>query len=182
MTINDSWGFQHTDQNYKSANQIIRIFADCLSMGGNLLLDIGPKADGSIPEQQIEVLKELGRWTKKHKNAIYGSRAGIPRDYYNGYSTLSKDKTMVYLMVEGKPNGPVLIKGLKNRINRIWVEGDGTRLNHKVVGKAYWSEVPGLVYIDLPERALDKQLTVIAVLLNGPVDLYDKEVKAIESN
>ncbi len=182
MTINDSWGFQHTDNNYKSANQVIRIFADCISMGGNLLLDIGPRADGTIPQPQIDVLKELGRWTRKHKSAIYGTRAGIPKDYYNGYSTLSKDQTILYLFVDGKPDGPLLIKGLNNKIHRIWVEGDGTRLKHKVIGKAYWSKVPGLVYIDLPEKALDKHLTVISVLLDGPVDLYDKPIKAIESN
>ena len=46
MTMNDSWGFQHNDHNYKTPGQVIQIFVDCISMGGNLLLDIGPKANG----------------------------------------------------------------------------------------------------------------------------------------
>lgn len=88
MTMNDSWGYQHTDSNYKSPYILLRTFVDCLSMGGNLLLDIGPKEDGSIPEEQIAVLKEFGRWTKKHKEAIYETRAGIPTEHFQGYTTL----------------------------------------------------------------------------------------------
>lgn len=171
MTINDSWGYQQNDHNYKSANQIIRIFTDCISMGGNLLLDIGPKPDGTIPEEQQVVLKELGRWTKKHKEAIYGTVAGIPKDYYYGPSALSKDRDILYLFVTGKPVGPLMIKGLKNPINRIWVVGNGSKLNHTVMMKSYWSDVPGIVYIDVPENVLDEQVTVIAVLLKGPVEL-----------
>jgi len=182
MTMNNSWGYQPNDQNYKSVNQIIRIFVDCLSMGGNLLLDIAPKPDGTIPEEQVNILKGLGRWTTKHKEAIYKTRAGIPHGHFNGYTTLSKDKNILYLYVDNKPNGPLLIKGLKNNINRIWVVGNGTKLSHQVVGKQYWSKVPGLLYIDLPEKVQDKDVTVIALLLDGEVNLYREEGQKIESN
>jgi len=172
LTMNDSWGYQPNDMNYKTANQVIRIFTDCISKGGNLLLDIGPKPDGTIPSEQVEILKELGRWTKKHSKAIYGTRAGIPNDYYQGFSALSKDKKMLYLFVDNKPNGPILVKGLNNKVNSSWVVGNGTHLNTKVMSKAYWSKVPGLLYIDLPEEVQDKQVTVIALLLDGEIDLY----------
>jgi len=171
MTMNDSWGYQPIDLNYKSTNQIIRIFVDCISMGGNLLLDIGPKPDGSIPEEQVKILKDLGRWTNKHKEAIYGTVAGIPKDYFYGPSALSENREILYLFVDGKPNGPLMIKGLKNQVNRIWVVGNGTKLNSRVLMKSYWSDVPGILSIDLPENLLDEQVTVIAVLLKGKVDL-----------
>lgn len=182
MTMNDSWGFQFNDKNYKTPNQVIRIFVDCIGMGGNLLLDIGPKADGTIPEQQVEILKELGRWTKKHSEAIYGTEAGIPLDHFYGRTTLSKDKTMLYLFVDGKPNGPVVLKGIKNKIHRMYVVGNGTMLNFNIKGNLYWSQVPGICYIDVPENTLDSQVTVIAVLLDGPIDLYHEEGQVIESN
>ena len=304
MTMNDSWGYQHNDHNYKTPYQMIRIFVDCISMGGNLLLDIGPKADGSIPEPQLEILNEFGRWTKKHSEAIYGTRAGIeqkyftgpsalskdgetlylyidrqpngaimvngldvdvksvrvvgknadlsfkldnnllsfdldandcdptmtvvavklkqsiklvepttslneyelaevmkntswqkkhqialnnmgdpiPTGHYNGPTALSKDKTILYLMVDGKNNGPLVVRGLKNKINRIWVVGNGTKLSHKENGKLYWSNTPGITYIDLPEKVLDKDMTVIAVLLDGQLDLYRGKGHVIESN
>ena len=182
MTMNDSWGFQKNDHAYKTTDQVIGIFADVIGNGGNLLLDIGPKADGTIPEEQEEILKGLGRWTNKHKEAIYGTEAGIPKEHFYGQTTLSKDKTMLYLFIEGNPGGEVVLRGLKNRINRIWVVGQGSKLEHKVVGKVYWSHYPGIVYIDVPEHVLDKNMTVLAVLLDGKVDLYREDGAVIESN
>lgn len=175
MTINDSWGYQEHDHAYKSPNQIIRIFADCVGMGGNLLLDIGPKADGTIPEAQVAVLKELGRWTRKHREAIYGSVAGLPKAYFPGPSTLSKDRTMLYLFLEGRPTGPVAIKGLKNKVQSAWVLGHGTKLEPQVRMKAWWSSLPGIIYLDVPPEALDRQVTVLALRLDGPAELHREE-------
>ena len=175
MTMNDSWGYQHNDNNYKTPNQIIRIFTDCISLGGNLLLDIGPKADGTIPAEQVDILKQLGRWTKKHEEAIYGSHAGIPKEYFGGPSTLSKDSTVLYLFLEYKPIGPIAIKGLKNKINRIRVVGEGTKLSWDIKMKQYWSSKPGIIYIDVPEEVLDEQVTVIAVQLDGKIDLFEEK-------
>ena len=172
MTTNDSWGYQGNDRNYKTPNQVIRILVDCISMGGNLLLDIGPKEDGTIPPEQVNVLREVGRWTSKHREAVYGTRAGISKDYFYGPTALSKDRTTLYLYVDGTPSGPLLIKGLKNRVNRAWVVGNGTKLETKLLMKMYWSKIPGLVYIDVPRQALDPQVTVIGVLLDGPIDLF----------
>jgi alpha-L-fucosidase len=142
-------------------------------MGGNLLLDIGPKVDGTIPEEQVSILEALGRWTQKHAEAIYGTRAGIPNKYYYGPTSLSSDRKTLYLYVDGKPNGPLMLKGLKNKVNRIWVVGNGTKLNYDIKMKQYWSEKPGILYIDLPEEVLDPELTVISILLDGEIDLYE---------
>ena len=65
-----------------------------------------------------------------------------------------------------------MIKGLKNKVNRVRVVGDGTKLSFKVLGKQYWRPVPGLLYVDVPAEVLDEQGTVIALLLDGPIDLY----------
>lgn len=182
MTMNDSWGFQHNDKNYKTPNQVIRILVDCINKGGNLLLDVGPKADGTIPEEQVAILTELGRWTNKHAEAIYGSRAGIPYEHYYGPTTLNQKGDILYLFVPHKPNGPLMLKGIKNKINRMWVVGNGTKLNWDIKMKQYWSAVPGIVYIDVPEKVLDEQVTVIAVLLDGKVDLYREKGQVIEAN
>lgn len=182
MTMNDSWGYQKNDHEYKTTNQIIGIFADVISNGGNLLLDIGPKADGSIPEEQVQILKGLGRWTNKHREAIYGTVAGIPKEHFYGPTTLSKDHSLLYLFVKGDPKGEVVLRGLKNKINRIWVVGQGTKLAHQVVGKVYWSHYPGITYVKIPEHVLDEQMTVLAVLLDGKIDLYREDGAVIESN
>jgi alpha-L-fucosidase len=172
MTINDSWGYQPQDQEYKTPSQVLRIFIECISMGGNLLLDIGPKEDGTIPEKQVQVLKELGRWTAKHQEAVYGTKAGIPHGHFYGPTALSRDSTTLYLYLVNPPKGQVLVKGLKNKVNRVWVVGNGTKVSYKVMGKAYWSAVPGLLYIDVPEEVQDEEVTVLALLLDGKVDLH----------
>jgi alpha-L-fucosidase len=182
MTMNNSWGYQKNDHDYKSLDQLIGIFTDVISSGGNLLLDIGPKGDGSIPKEQEELLTGLGRWTQKHKEAIFGTVAGIPKEHFYGPTTLSKDKSILYLFVKGNPNGEIVLRGIKNKINRIWVVGDGTKLSHKVVGKIYWSHYPGIKYIQVPDYVLDENMTVLAVLLDGKIDLYREDGSVIESN
>ena len=99
MTSNDNWGWRPNDTLMKTSNEVIRIFSECLGMGGNLLLDIGPKADGTITWEQTRLLKDLGRWTSKHAEAIYGSKAGMPLGHFYGPSTISKDSTILYLFI-----------------------------------------------------------------------------------
>ncbi len=62
MTLNDSWGYQRADDNWKSSKTIIRNLITCVRDGGNYLLNIGPKPDGSIPEESVQVLTEVGNW------------------------------------------------------------------------------------------------------------------------
>lgn len=171
MTTNDNWGYQH-DDNWKTPYEIITIFADVASNGGNLLLDMGPKADGTIPEEQVHVLKELGAWNKKHSEAIFNTVGGIPQGHFYGPTTLSKDSTNLYLFLDGHISGQIMLKGLINKIEDITVVGNGAKLTHKIVGKISWSPIPGLVYIDVPEGVQDKYVTVLKLKLAGPVKLY----------
>jgi alpha-L-fucosidase len=176
MTINDSWGFQHTDVNFKTPYEIITIFADVISNGGNLLLDFGPREDGTIPEESINVLKELGSWNKKHSEAIFGTLAGLDAGHFYGPSTISKDSTTIYLFLAGNPQNQITLRGLMSEIDNISVLGSGSPVNWKIVGKISWSPVPGLVYIDAPATPeLDKYLTVYKIKLKTKLRLYKGE-------
>jgi alpha-L-fucosidase len=172
MTTNDNWGYQQHDQNWKTPYEVISIFVDAVANGGNLLLDIGPKEDGTIPPEEINVLKELGAWNRKNGEAIFNTIAGIPQGHFYGPTTLSKDSTTLYLFVHGKTSGPLMLKGLDSKINEITVLGSETKLTHKIVGKISWSPVPGLVYINLPEGVQDKYMTVLKLKLDKPIKLY----------
>jgi alpha-L-fucosidase len=171
MTINDSWGYQQNDRNFKSAKQIIKIFSECLSNGGNMLLDIGPKPDGTIPAEDVNVLKTLGVWTKKHAEAIYGTEGGLPGGYFHGPSTISSDSTMLYLFFPGNPGGEVMLEGVKNKIARIYVVGNGTKLEFKEYLRPYWSSNSGVIFIQVPENVLDENMTVLAVVLDGKLKI-----------
>jgi len=171
MTTTEDWGYHH-DTSWKTPYEIITIFVDAVSNGGNLLLDMGPMEDGTIPDKQIHVLKELGAWNKKNGEAIFNTVGGIPQGHFYGPTTLSKDSTTLYLFLHGNVNGTLMLKGLINKIEDITVVGNGTKIPHKVVGKISWSPVPGLVYIDVPGNVMDKYITVLKVKLDKPIKLY----------
>ncbi|MCA0381787.1 MAG: alpha-L-fucosidase [Bacteroidetes bacterium] len=173
MTSNKNWGYHPDDTAYKTPYELIAIFADVISNGGNLLFDIGPREDGWIPDEQVHLLKELGKWNKKHAAAIFGTRAGLPYGHYYGPSTLSKDSTTLYLFMPYNATGKAVIKGLNNEIASIKVIGTNAALPHKVVGKISWSHVPGIVYVDdIPATAKDVYMTVLEVKLKGKLSLY----------
>ena len=64
MTLNDSWGFQRADDNWKTPRTVIRNLITCARDGGNYLLNIGPEPDGSIPPESVRILTEAGNWMK----------------------------------------------------------------------------------------------------------------------
>lgn len=172
MTSNDNWGYRPSDTNFKTPYQVISIYSDCIGLGGNLLLDIGPKADGTIPKEQVHLLKELGRWTRKHAEAIYGTTAGMPAGHFYGPTTLSKDSTTLYLFVNSTAARNISIKGLDNAIVSAEILGSNQTLAPQIVGKISWSHVPGLVYLEIPEAAQDTYVTVIKIKLKGKLKLY----------
>ena len=175
MTLNNNWGYQPSDTNWKTPYEVISIFADVVSNGGNLLLDIGPREDGTLTPQQVNVLRELGRWNRKHGEAVFGTLAGLPSGHFYGPSTISKDSSTLYLFLPSRVNGKVVVRGLSTPIERIQVMGHDRSLSHKVVGKISWSAVPGLVYIDVPADLHDEHVTVLRVRLKGPLRLYRGE-------
>ncbi len=71
---------------------------------------------------------------------------------------------------------------LKNQISRVRIVGEGSVINHQVFNKLYWSKIPGIVYIDIPEDRLDNNLTIIAVLLDKPVELFRENISVVDSN
>lgn len=113
MTMNESWGYQHSDNHYKSSQQIIGVFVDYISKEGKLLLDIGPKADGTIPKEQVKILKVLGDGRKNIARQFM-----VPKqEHPYGPTTLSKDSTLLYLYVRDIPKGgKVAPRGVKIKL------------------------------------------------------------------
>jgi len=181
VTLNDSWGYRKHDRNFKTVRQCVRMLAECAGMGGNLLLDIAPMSDGTIPSQQFNVLKGLGRWTKKHAEALYGTTAGLPHGHFHGASTLGKSTDTLYLFLFDRPYDSVAVKGIRNKVRRAGIVG-GPELKHKSIGGAPWAGMPGVLWIDVPEAALDPDATVIKVELDGPLDLYTGSGDAVTFN
>ena len=182
MTINDSWGFRKKDKNFKSVQIVLNMLVDCMSKGGNLLLDIGPRADGTIPSEEVEVLRELGRWTSKHAEAVYGTRAGIPAGHVNAYTTLNKAGDILYVYLPYAPVESIQISGLKSKIQRARVVGNGAELKVRLYNDIDWSEVPGVYYVEVNSTVLDHRMTVLALELDGHLQLYRGSGQVISFN
>ena len=71
MTMNDSWGYQTADDNWKTPKTVVRNLVTCARDAGNYLLNIGPKADGSIPEESVRILTAVGNWMQRNGRTIY---------------------------------------------------------------------------------------------------------------
>jgi len=169
MTMNDTWAYRPSDTSYKSSREIVRIFVECLGGGGNLLLNVGPKPDGTIPEEQVDRLEDLGRWIRKHEEAVYSTVAGLPAGYFYGPSAVADDSLTVYLYLFDIPREFVALKGLRTPVKRIRVVGKEESLNWFVRDSMPWNDIPGIVYMAVPERLLDETVTVLAVELEEPV-------------
>ncbi len=169
LTVNDSWGFQSHDDNHKTVRQLVRYFVETIGAGGNLLLDVGPREDGTITAPQAERLRGLGAWIRKHNDAVYATVAGLPAGHHYGPSTLSADRETLYLICFDTPRETIGLRGVRNQIRKISVLGSGEELSHHADHGLH--DVPGVKWIKAPTTE-DAYATVIAVELDGELDLY----------
>jgi alpha-L-fucosidase len=183
MTMNDNWGYFPSDTNYKPVSQIIRTFVEVIASGGNLLLNIGPKPDGTIAKEQVERLEALGDWIRKHETAVFNSKAGLPYGHFYGPTMLNKDETKIYLALFDAPKNYISLKGIQNKVKSIKVVGSNQTLSFERNGGAAWNNIPGILRIEIPqEKNLDPNVTIIEVELEGALELYRGHGNAVELN
>jgi alpha-L-fucosidase len=172
MTMNETWGYKSYANNWKSVETLVRNLIDISSKGGNYLLNVGPKSDGTFPQESIDILKGMGTWMKLNNEAIYGSKANplAPMSWGRITSKESKTGTILYLSVFDWPkDGKLVVTGLKNEIISAKFLANGEQLKAN-------QEDEGLV-IKLPEKALDTIATVIKLEVKGTV-VVDKTASA----
>jgi len=131
MTMNDHWGYNSHDDNWKSAKDLIQKLADIASKGGNFLLNIGPKADGTFPQESIDRLAVIGEWMDVYGESIYGTSANPLKEVEWGRITekKTKDGTSLYLHVFDWPeNDYLLIEGIKGEVENIRFLADNSSL------------------------------------------------------
>ena len=164
VTMNRNWGYHATDRFFKPAPMLIRKIVECVSKGGNLLLNVGPDARGNIPEASMERLAAIGKWMDKNSRSIYGcGKAGIEKPDY-GRVTRSGNK--LYFHVYENTLGPLPLLGLKREdIRSIRYLTTGAEI--PISTSWVHSDYPDIVFANLsPDPVLpDETDTVIEVTL-----------------
>lgn len=165
MTMNTSWGFKSWDHNWKSSQDLVRNLINSSSKGGNYLLNIGPKADGSFPQESKERLEEIGAWMHDNSEAIYGSKANPLEEMPWGRITKKESKkgTILYLSVFDWPtNGQLKLNGIALKVKSVKMLASGDKLKFK-------KEADQLT-VEVPELMPDKKATVIKIQLKGKIE------------
>lgn len=171
-TINSSWGYRKDDDDYKTSGQIVRMFCDCLTLGGKMLLDVGPREDGTIDERQERVLLDLGEWVHKHEEAVFDTKKGLDYAHFLGGSVLSADEKTVYLFVYDRPVESICVKGIKTPVKRVSTLVGGRSLRFSYTGALPWVDIPGTLWIwtdEMCDSEWDLYATVIKVELESEI-------------
>jgi alpha-L-fucosidase len=154
MTLNDSWGYQRADDNWKSARTVIRNLITCARDGGNYLLNIGPMPDGSVPPESVRVLTEVGEWMGVHGETIYKAEPCNP--HISAYANFTRRGNTLYMHVHFWPGSDVSISGLKVKVLSARVLKTGAAAT--VTQDEYRTHLTGL-----PKERPDSPVTTIVL-------------------
>ena len=156
ITMNDNWGFKAIDHNWKSPRKLVETLVETASKGGNLLLNIGPMADGRFPPEAVDRMNALAVWMKDHGDTIHGTTASIftaPKRFRA--TTAGKN---VHLFVTEWAGGPLALTGLRTRP----VEA-GLRLGGGKMQRLEIVEADGTYTVVLPAAAPDTLIPVVSL-------------------
>lgn len=165
LTMNESWGWNPEDTDYKPVGAIIHSLCETAGRGGNLLLNISLRGDGSLPAESRARLEAIATWMSRHSEAIHGSETGLEPWQFYGPSTRKGDR--VYLFLLYRPYETVTVRGVPiKRVERVSVLGSGTELSFSTrtgVIEQLLADPDGEVTISVPEAEMDPYATVLAL-------------------
>jgi alpha-L-fucosidase len=155
MTMNDTWGFKHYDENWKSSERLIRNLIDIVSKGGNYLLNVGPTAEGLIPAPSVERLADMGRWMKVNAEAIYGSGASPFTEQLPWGRATRKDGKLYLHVFDWPADGRLLVPVIDGKVTsaRLLAGGSSVEVTQAADG----------LTLKLPAKAPDPIASVIAL-------------------
>jgi len=184
MTMNDSWGFNRGDDNWKRARTIVSNLAECAGGGGNYLLNIGPKPDGSVPAESVEILEGVGKWLDGNGKSIYGSERGSFS--WNTNATYTRRGNVLYIhqrywpgetpasewLPFFQPATVIAIGGIKTRVKSVRVLRSGESVR-------FTQDEFGLRLTGLPAQAPDHPATVFEVDCEGEPVIDHNAIRAM---
>lgn len=147
FTMNNNWGYCANDHYYKPASMLIKKLVECVSKGGNMILNVGPDAKGKFPKESSAILAEIGRWMDKNHDSIYGCSPAldIPKP---DYGRITRNGNKYYVHIYENTLGPLPLIGFdKDKIVKVRALDDG----HEIPLSNAWmhSDYPDIAFVDL---------------------------------
>jgi len=159
-TINDTWGFKSYDRNWKSVDDLTFKLVDIVSKGGNYLLNVGPTAEGVIPQASVERLQAIGRWMQVNGEAVYGCG---PSPFKNLIHPCTTKPGKIYVHVFEYPllSKQLVVAGLKSKVTKAYLLADVWRRALPV------SVEDGSPVVTLPDEGPDPVDNVVVLEIEG---------------
>ncbi|PWJ29106.1 alpha-L-fucosidase [Faecalicatena orotica] len=145
-TLNDTWGFNKDDENWKEPDDILRLLLKIVSRGGNYLLNIGPDGTGKVPERSCEILSEVGKYVRENAEAIFGTKRVDLYPYDLEWAQLTRKDHKLYVHVL-RPQMRIELLNVANRVKGAYLVRDGQKL---VCRARKICEGDSMVEVDLP--------------------------------
>lgn len=149
-TLNDNWGFNRFDNNWKSEQDILKLLIKINSRGGNYLLNVGPDGKGNIPQKSKDILEKVGKYVNKNSDAIFATRAvfGNPYELDFGEITAKDHKLFMHVIYKAKKN--IRFKNLANHVTKVTLIEDGRDLHFSHMESD--ESINSVLTIELPEE------------------------------
>ena len=158
MTMNGSWGYQAADDQWKTPKTIVKNLISCSRDGGNYLLNIGPRGDGSVPEPSVNVLESVGAWMDRNGDTIYGSDPCQPRR--SSYAMFTRKGNTLFMHVHAWPGETLAIAGLLVPVTSIRLRATGANVRFTQDKLRVWMT-------GLPQQAPEEPLTTLEIVCDG---------------
>ena len=185
MTLNNTWGFNRADTNWKSPNTVISNLVDCASKGGNYLLNVGPDHLGQIPEATTDILTTVGEWLNTYGDSIYGTDSSCFESLPNGCKATVKDGKIYLHVFDWTVGKTITLPGIENEISSVKVMGTDTEVHYTVLKNGMNITLPNIeanAYDTVIEMDIDGYPAVVPDEGNLCLEASDVKASAVYSN
>jgi alpha-L-fucosidase len=168
MTMNDHWGYNKNDTNFKTSEDLLRKLADIASKGGNFLLNVGPTSEGLFPQTSIARLQDIGQWMKTNGEAIYGTKASPFKQIEWGRCTQKSIEggTRLFLHVFNWPvDGKLVVPGIFNQPKQAYLLADMLKKSLNVTRQE------DALVVSVPTQPPDNYNSVVVLDVEGKPDV-----------
>ena len=145
-TMNNSWGFNIKDDNYKSVNTLVHYIVNAAGRNANFLLNVGPQPNGIIQQEFQDTLKEIGKWMGKYGESIFGTRGNIMPAQNWGVVTSKDKKVFVHILKDSIQ--PIVVEGITGKIKSCQLMGNNQEVKYKEAKNSVTIKLDGITLVE----------------------------------